>query len=131
MERSEVRKVRSGRALWRGLLAALVVTALWASSADAEESKRIDINSASAEELATLPGVGPAKAEAIIAYRETAPFKSPEELVEVKGIGEKLYAQLKDKITVGDPAGGAARGGSPASVAGDAKAGRTAAAATR
>ncbi|MEW6268302.1 MAG: ComEA family DNA-binding protein [Thermodesulfobacteriota bacterium] len=132
MERSKVRRVWSGWRTWRAtLIALLVLTALMASSARAEETRRIDLNSASAEELASLPGVGPAKAQAIIAYRETAAFKSPEELIEVKGIGEKLFAQLKDKVTVGDAAGGVARGGAASrtgSPAADAKAGRTAAA---
>ena len=65
----------------------------------------VDINSADAATLAqTLKGVGPAKAEAIVAFREAnGPFRSVEELTEVKGIGEKLLEQNRDRITVGEP----------------------------
>jgi comEA protein len=68
--------------------------------ARAEQGTPVDLNSASASELESLPGIGPSKAQAIIAHREVAPFKRADELVEVKGIGEKLYAQLKDRVTV-------------------------------
>jgi len=135
MMRSDVRKVCSGGRAWRTALAVLlVVAALAVPRAEAEDAARVELNSASAEELATLPGVGPAKAQAIIAYRETSPFKSAEELVEVKGIGEKLFAQLKDKVTVAAPAAGGARAAAPARsepAAADAKAPRTAAAGAR
>lgn len=131
----DVRKECSGWRAWRGALSALLVlTALTIARAEAEQTSRVDLNSASAEELASLPGVGPTKAQAIIAYRETAPFKSPEELIEVKGIGEKLFAQLKDRVTVTGAAGAAPRGGAGAKLGGsapDGKSGRTAAAGTR
>ena len=61
----------------------------------------ININTASAAELDTLPGIGPAYAERIIAYREAhGPFSSPAEIVGVKGIGSKTYENIKDRITV-------------------------------
>ncbi|MFC3032381.1 ComEA family DNA-binding protein [Pseudoalteromonas fenneropenaei] len=61
----------------------------------------ININTASVEDLASLPGIGKRKAEAIIAYREQqGEFKSVEELTQVKGIGEKLVAKLKDRIAL-------------------------------
>ena len=63
----------------------------------------MNLNSASADELARLPGIGPAKAKAIIDYRAEEPFKKPEDLRKVKGIGDKLYDRVKDQITV-DPA---------------------------
>jgi competence protein ComEA len=73
---------------------------------------RVDLNSASVEELAKLPGIGPAKAQAIVSHRSTDPFRRPEDLRNVKGIGDKLYEQLKDQITVGGPAAGSSdRGG--------------------
>jgi len=73
---------------------------------------RVDLNSASVEELAQLPGIGPAKAQAIVSHRSTDPFRRPEDLRNVKGIGDKLYEQLKDQITVGGPAAGSSdRGG--------------------
>lgn len=61
----------------------------------------VDLNSASAEELETLPGVGEVTAGKIIDYREAfGPFGSIEELMEVSGIGEKTFEKLQDKITV-------------------------------
>ncbi|MDR1157339.1 MAG: helix-hairpin-helix domain-containing protein [Oscillospiraceae bacterium] len=62
----------------------------------------VNINRATAEELTDLPGVGPVLAERIIAWRtEHGGFSDPSQLMEVSGIGEKRYAQLKDLITTG------------------------------
>ena len=61
---------------------------------------QVNINSADAETLASLNGIGKAKAEAIVKYRETnGPFKSVEELAEVKGIGDKMLEKLKAEIS--------------------------------
>lgn len=61
----------------------------------------VNINTASAAELETLPGIGPALAERIIAHREAnGPFGDPAEIVAVRGIGEATYAKLADRITV-------------------------------
>jgi competence protein ComEA len=62
----------------------------------------IDINTADAATLAKeLNGVGEAKAQAIVAYRDQhGPFQSVEELAMVDGIGEKTVAANKDKLTV-------------------------------
>ena len=60
----------------------------------------IDINRATKEELMTLPGIGEAKAEAILAYRKEKSFQKIEELLEVKGIGESVFEALKDQITI-------------------------------
>lgn len=60
----------------------------------------VNINTASASELDTLPGIGPAYAERIITYREEhGGFSNIEELQEVAGIGPKTYEKLKDMIT--------------------------------
>lgn len=60
----------------------------------------IDINTASASRLDELPGIGPGKAQAIVEYRQAkGPFRTPEELKNVKGIGQKTYDGLKDRIT--------------------------------
>ncbi len=65
----------------------------------------VNINTADATALATLDGVGDAKAEAIIAYRNAnGPFKSVEELANVKGIGKKLIELNRGKISVGTTA---------------------------
>lgn len=72
-----------------------------AASAGNALSHKVNINTASAEELTTLDGVGPATAEKIIAYRtEQGPFKTIDDIKEVSGIGEKKFAALKDEITV-------------------------------
>lgn len=64
----------------------------------ASEPKKISINTATAEELDQLSGIGPAIAKRIIEHRQSHPFSSLEELMEVKGIGEKLFAKIKDEI---------------------------------
>lgn len=61
---------------------------------------RIDLNAASAEELETLPGVGPARAEAIIAEREARPFRVPGDLRRVPGIGEATFQRLAPLVAV-------------------------------
>ena len=67
------------------------------------EGERIDLNTASAGDLDRLPGIGPARAEAIISHRETnGPFTCVEDLMEVKGIGEGILNGLRDYVTVGD-----------------------------
>lgn len=61
----------------------------------------ININTASKSELISLPGIGEVKAQAIIDYREKyGAFYSTEEIMNVKGIGEKTYANLKDLICI-------------------------------
>lgn len=62
---------------------------------------KVNINTASAEELMTLDGVGEATADKIIAYRqENGSFSRIEEIKEVSGIGEKKFEAMKDAITV-------------------------------
>ena len=65
----------------------------------AASDDRININTATLEELDTLPGIGPVKAAAIIAWREeNGPFRYPEQLLEVSGIGEKTLEELLSLI---------------------------------
>ena len=65
-------------------------------------AKKIDINTANLEELQTLPRIGEKVAQRIIDYRkEHGPFKKIEELMKVRGVGEKIFKLLKDKIEVG------------------------------
>jgi competence protein ComEA len=62
---------------------------------------KININTATSEELQTLSGIGESKAQAIIDYRNTnGPFNSIEEIVNVSGISENLFAKIKENITV-------------------------------
>jgi len=66
------------------------------------QSNLININTASREELETLPGIGEVLSQRIIDYRRTnGYFKSIEEIKEVSGIGEKKFEAIKDLITVG------------------------------
>lgn len=61
----------------------------------------VNLNTASAEQLMMLPGIGEVKAAAIIAYREAHDgFKTIEEIMEVSGFGEATFERLKDSITV-------------------------------
>lgn len=63
--------------------------------------KRVNLNTATLEELDALPGVGPSTAKNIIAYREAhGGFAAPEEIMNVKRIGEKTFDKLKAHITV-------------------------------
>lgn len=67
------------------------------SKAKMAAGTRINVNTASVDELAKLPGIGKHKAEAIIAAR---PFATPEDLMKVKGIKQGVFAKLKDHVTV-------------------------------
>ena len=63
-------------------------------------SSVININTATKEELMTLTGIGEAKADAIISYREKTPFTKIEDIKNVSGIGDSVYEDIKDYITV-------------------------------
>lgn len=77
---------------------------LYILGAGAEDGpQKININRAEAWLLDALPGIGPARAQAIIDYRqENGPFRSIDEITKVEGIGTATYEQLKDLITVAD-----------------------------
>ncbi len=64
------------------------------------ESLIININTASLEELTKLSGIGQVVAQNIIDYRNNTPFETIEDILNVKGIGEKLFAKIKNYITV-------------------------------
>ena len=66
----------------------------------AEQDERININEADVDELVRLPGIGPARAEALIAERKKRRFRRPEDIMRVPGIGRKTYARLRDAIRV-------------------------------
>lgn len=71
------------------------------SDAAPSASSKVDLNTATAEELDKLPGIGPATAEAIIRHRETrGRFRSVTELLEVRGIGEAKLEQLRPLVKV-------------------------------
>ena len=79
--------------------ATVTVTAEHALPPEEVEVTLVDLNTA--EELATLPGIGEGLAKRIVAYRtEHGPFEGPEGLMGVSGIGEKKLEELRDYITV-------------------------------
>ena len=68
----------------------------------AQAGKLININTATQAELESLPGIGPALAQQIIAYRKAhGPFATIEDIIDVPGIGPKTFEKIKDLITVG------------------------------
>ncbi|MDY0267956.1 ComEA family DNA-binding protein [Trichloromonas sp.] len=76
-------------------------TEVFAVPQAATAQKAVNINSATLEQLEALPGVGPVSAQRIIDYREkNGPFKSVEQLVDVKGIGEKSLAKFRGQVAV-------------------------------
>ena len=90
---------RSHRIAGLLVFAAVLVTALPGFAA--EGRRLVNVNSANAEQLALLPRVGPSVAQRIVDFRkENGPFKSPEDLMLVQGIGEKTYQLLKPYLAV-------------------------------
>jgi comEA protein len=88
-----------------GLVLGLVVSPLLSLQATAKSADKININTASLEELQKLPRIGPQVAQRILDYRkENGSFKRVEDILKVRGVGEKMFSQLKDLITVGDAA---------------------------
>lgn len=81
--------------------ALLAQTASDSSSMSQVKTQKININTASLEQLATLPGIGSKKAATIVAYREeNGQFGSVDELANVKGIGQKMLMKLEDSVDV-------------------------------
>lgn len=74
---------------------------LWTESANQSEDGKIHINMATMDEITTLNGIGPKKAQAIIDYRdENGPFQTIDDLLQVSGIGEKTLESLRDDIVI-------------------------------
>lgn len=66
----------------------------------APHERLVDINRATLEELDTLPGIGPALAKRILEFRATRPFRRPEDLIEVSGIGPKTFEKMRPRVVV-------------------------------
>ncbi len=88
------------------LVVAIAVIAAAGMVQAAPAQTKVDINAATAEQLTELPGVGETLAARIVEYRESSGgFQSPEELMNVKGIGEKSFLKLRDHVSVGAASG--------------------------
>ena len=86
---------------WIALFTAIAMVMIFAGSVTAETETKININSASVDELVQLDRVGQKYAERIVAYRDSnGPFEAPEEIMQVAGIGEKTFEANKDRIVV-------------------------------
>ena len=81
-------------------LAFFIISLVAGASLDAQAADKININTASVEELLELPGIGPSLAERIIEHRTAQPFKTVEDLMEVKGIGGSKFEKIRDLITI-------------------------------
>jgi competence protein ComEA len=93
------RFVAAGLAL---AMAALVTVAPAMAAGKPAPTAKVNINTASVEQLTTLPGVGPKLAARIVEYRQKASFRSPQELMNVKGVGERNFAKIESWVTVGE-----------------------------
>lgn len=85
-----------------GAASAAGVSVASSAQGSAQADGRININAATEADLQTISGIGPAKAQKIIAYRESnGPFKTVEDLCNVSGIGTKTLENIRDQISVG------------------------------
>jgi len=85
------------------LLAVLAFSLSYAQNQPKAGATKININTATVTELQTLPRIGPKVAQRIVDYRtQNGPFKKVEDIMKVRGIGEKVFNQIKDLITVGE-----------------------------
>jgi competence protein ComEA len=93
---------RSRRFVSSLILVGILLSSASALPAVAAEARRaVNVNTADTSQLALLPRVGPAVAQRIVDFRkENGPFKSPEDLMLVQGIGEKTYQLIKPYVAV-------------------------------
>ncbi len=95
--------MKSKRSHWGKSIGVLLLFLL-APLALGEESPKINLNTATLSQLNGLPGIGPVIAERILELREkSGPYKRIEDLMNIRGIGEKKFLKLKDLITVKTP----------------------------
>jgi competence ComEA-like helix-hairpin-helix protein len=72
-----------------------------ALAAQGDGGEKVNINTAEVDVLSQLPGIGPAYAQRIVDYRkEFGPFKTIEDLLNVRGIGDRTFEKIRDLITV-------------------------------
>ena len=101
------RFVATGLAL---AMAALLVSGTAMAAGKPAPTAKVNLNTASVEQLTTLPGVGPKLAARIVEYRQkSGTFRSTQELMNVKGIGEKNFAKIEAWLSVGEAPKAAAK----------------------
>ena len=101
------RIVATGLAL---AMAAFMLSGTALAASKPAPAGKVNINTASVEQLTTLPGVGPKLAARIVEYRQkSGTFRSPQELLNVKGIGEKNFGKIQSWLTVGEGSKAAAK----------------------
>ena len=101
------RIVATGLAL---AMAALLVSGTAMAAGKPAPTAKVNINTASVEQLTALPGVGPKLAARIVEYRQkSGTFRSTQELMNVKGVGEKNYAKIEAWLSVGEAPKAAAK----------------------
>jgi competence protein ComEA len=88
--------------------ALLAATPALAAKKGLAPGERLDLNRATVAELMRLPGLGEKKAQAIVAHRQKTPFRRPEEVTKVKGLGPAWFQKVKAHLVVGSPASVAA-----------------------
>jgi len=91
---------------WAGVFLALLMLAGAAlpppAAAPQSPGEKVNINTAAVDDLVTLPGIGKSYAQRIVEHRDkNGPFKKVEDLLNVRGIGEKTFERIRDRITVG------------------------------
>ncbi len=104
-------------ALARTVIAAAALVAAGPALADGKAlapGERIDLNRAPVVELMRLPGIGEKKAQAIVALRQRQPFRRPEDVLAVKGLGPKWLRKVKANVVVGAATASAAAATQPA-----------------
>jgi competence protein ComEA len=85
-------------------VASLLSTGVAFAAAKPAPTGKINVNTATAEQFSTLPGVGPKLAARIVEQRQKAgSFKTVQELLNVKGIGEKNFEKIQGYLTLGEP----------------------------
>ena len=83
--------------------ALMASTGIAADAAKAAPTAKVNVNTATAEQFAALPGVGPKLGARIVEYRQkSGSFKSVQELMNVKGIGEKNFTKIQAHLTTGE-----------------------------
>jgi competence protein ComEA len=90
----------------RNSLLLLGMLAVFSKEVQAEKTELegvVNLNTASAEELGLIPGVGPARVRNILAYRKAHPFRTVDELARIKGIGRKTVRRWRMHLAVGGP----------------------------